>query len=113
MEVPKTSTAGMALKAFCDANRPAYEVPITLSKDSWTGTAAPYTYEITNSNIDGRKVTVNPTTMTYEQEMAVNKAMFSKLSNVDNTLHKVTVKALAVKPTVDIPCILSFEGVKQ
>ncbi|MFA9464034.1 MAG: phage tail protein [Velocimicrobium sp.] len=111
-EVPKTSVGGYALKAFCDANRPDYEVVVTLDSSSWIGTSAPYTYTITNSNIDGRDVEVNPAVVTTDaEETAINKAMFTRRPVMDSIAHTITLKALGVKPTIAIPVVLSFKGV--
>ncbi|MFA9465477.1 MAG: hypothetical protein ACERKN_14430 [Velocimicrobium sp.] len=107
VEVPKTSAAGYALKAFCDANKPLYQLTTTLLASTWTGSSAPYINIITDSCIENYDVGFDLNNPTTAQVNAFDLARLKGSGTVDNV---ATFKAYGVKPTIDIPVILQIGG---
>ena len=91
-----------------DLKEAPFELPVTLAYGSWNGTAKPYTYVITNSNIDSRDIAVCPGSINDDAVLATSKAMILKVTK-DAINHKLTLYAYGAKPTINIPILLKLK----
>lgn len=107
VEVPKTSAAGYALKAICDADRPLYQLSATLLASGWTGSSAPYTNTITDTKIGNENVGLDLNVPTTAQ---VNAFDLARLKGAGTSNNVATFKAYGVKPAIDIPVLLLIGG---
>ena len=83
---------------------------ITLSTGTWSGTAAPYKYTISDTNIIGSNTIVQislPSSMTTSQRTAYKKA---QIESGDVSAGKVVLYAYGTKPSENIPIVLSIGG---
>lgn len=83
---------------------------ITLTTGTWSGTAAPYKYVISDLNIIGNNTIVQislPSSMTTEQRTAYKKA---QIESGDVSAGKVVMYAYGTKPSINIPITLSIGG---
>ena len=83
---------------------------ITLTTGSWSGSAAPYKYTISDSNIIGGNTIVQlslPSSMTTTQRIAYRKA---QIESGDVSAGKVVLYAYGTKPSENIPITLSIGG---
>ena len=83
---------------------------VTLATGSWSGSAAPYKYTISDSNIIGSNTIVQlslPSSMTTTQRTAYRKA---QIESGDVSAGKVVLYAYGTKPSENIPIVLSIGG---
>ena len=83
---------------------------ITLATGTWSGTATPYKYTISDSNIIGSNTIVQislPSSMTTSQRTAYKKA---QIESGDVSAGKVVLYAYGTKPSENIPIVLSIGG---
>lgn len=79
---------------------------VTLSPDTWKGSVAPFTYDISNENITAtNNVDVSlATSATLDQAKVWAKAM---VMNATQTNGKITLKAYGKKPGANIPIVVT------
>lgn len=79
---------------------------VTLSPDTWKGSVAPFTYDISNENITAtNNVDVSLATgATLDQAKVWAKAM---VMNATQTNGKITLKAYGKKPGANIPIVVT------
>ena len=79
---------------------------VTLSPDTWKGSVAPFTYDISNENITAtNNVDVSlATSATLDQAKVWAKAM---VMNANQTNGKITLKAYGKKPGANIPIVVT------
>ena len=85
-------------------------VDVTLSTSGWSGSSAPYSYTISNSNIlsTTKVIEIAPTeTASNAQIIAF---MNASLCGGDISTGKVVIKAFGVKPTTNIPILMVVRG---
>ena len=83
---------------------------VTLATGTWSGTTAPYTYTISDSNIIGSNTIVQlslPSSMTTSQRNAYRKA---QIESGDVSAGKIILYAYGTKPSENIPIVLSIGG---
>lgn len=80
-------------------------VEITLAADGWTGDAAPFSQQVSVSDLaaDANGSIAIASTATAEQRAAVRNAQISIASQAEGTL---TLNCDGTKPTVDIPAVV-------
>lgn len=98
-----------ANKAYVDSVATGTTLSVTLASASWTGTAAPYTYTISNSAITATSTQeVSPATdITADQLTALQSA---NIIDGGQAAGSMTLKAFGEKPSVDIPVRIIVKG---
>nr|DAH09397.1 MAG TPA: receptor binding complex [Caudoviricetes sp.] len=96
------------LQSALDANKGA-AFSVTLASASWTGTAAPYTYTISNSAITAttNQELTPATDITADQLVALQAA---NIIDGGQAAGSMTLKAFGEKPSVDIPVRIIVKG---
>lgn len=96
------------LQSALDANK-GTALSVTLASASWTGTAAPYTYTISNSAITATSTQeLSPATdITADQLSALQAA---NIIDGGQAAGSMTLKAFGEKPSVDIPVRIIVKG---
>lgn len=100
---------GAASKEYVDSVVIGTTLSVTLASASWTGTAAPYTYTISNSAITATSTQeVSPATdITADQLTALQSA---NIIDGGQAAGSMTLKAFGKKPSVDIPVRIIVKG---
>lgn len=100
---------GAASKEYVDSVATGTTLSVTLASASWTGTAAPYTYTISNSAITATSTQeVSPATdITADQLTALQSA---NIIDGGQAAGSMTLKAFGEKPSVDIPVRIIVKG---
>lgn len=100
---------GAASKEYVDSVATGTTLSVTLASASWTGTAAPYTYTISNSAITATSTQeVSPATdITADQLTALQSA---NIIDGGQAVGSMTLKAFGEKPSVDIPVRIIVKG---
>lgn len=100
---------GAASKEYVDSVATGTTLSVTLASASWTGTAAPYTYTISNSAITATSTQeVSPATdITADQLTALQSA---NIIDGGQATGSMTLKAFGEKPSVDIPVRIIVKG---
>lgn len=100
---------GAANKEYVDSVAIGTTLSATLSSASWTGTAAPYTYTISNSAITATSTQeLSPATdITADQLSALQDA---NIIDGGQAAGSMTLKAFGEKPSVDIPVRIIVKG---
>ena len=96
------------LQSALDANK-GTAIAVTLASGSWTGTAAPYTYTISNSAITAtsNQELTPATDITADQLAALQGA---NIIDGGQAAGSMTLKAFGEKPSVDIPVRIIVKG---
>lgn len=96
------------LQSALDANK-GTAIAVTLASGSWTGTAAPYTYTISNSAITAtsNQELIPATDITADQLAALQGA---NIIDGGQAAGSMTLKAFGEKPSVDIPVRVIVKG---
>ena len=100
---------GAASKEYVDSVATGTTLSVTLASASWTGTAAPYTYTISNSAITTTSTQeLSPATdITADQLTALQNA---NIIDGGQAAGSMTLKAFGEKPSVDIPVRIIVKG---
>lgn len=100
---------GAASKEYVDSVATGTTLLVTLVSASWTGTAAPYTYTISNSAITATSTQeLSPATdITADQLTALQNA---NIIDGGQAAGSMTLKAFGEKPSVDIPVRIIVKG---
>ncbi len=100
---------GAASKEYVDSVATGTAFSATLASASWTGTAAPYTYTISNSAITATSTQeLSPATdITADQLSALQAA---NIIDGGQAAGSMTLKAFGEKPSVDIPVRIIVKG---
>ena len=100
---------GAASKEYVDSVAIGTTLSVTLASASWTGTAAPYTYTISNSAITATSTQeLSPATdITADQLTALQNA---NIIDGGQAAGSMTLKAFGEKPSVDIPVRIIVKG---
>lgn len=100
---------GAASKEYVDSVATGTTLLVTLASASWTGTAAPYTYTISNSAITATSTQeLSPATdITADQLTALQNA---NIIDGGQAAGSMTLKAFGEKPSVDIPVRIIVKG---
>lgn len=100
---------GAASKEYVDSVAIGTTLSVTLASASWTGTAAPYIYTISNSAITATSTQeVSPATdITADQLTALQSA---NIIDGGQAAGSMTLKAFGEKPSVDIPVRIIVKG---
>lgn len=100
---------GAASKEYVDSVATGTTLSVTLASASWTGTAAPYIYTISNSAITATSTQeVSPATdITADQLTALQSA---NIIDGGQAAGSMTLKAFGEKPSVDIPVRIIVKG---
>lgn len=100
---------GAASKEYVDSVAIGTTLSVTLASASWAGTAAPYTYTISNSAITATSTQeVSPATdITANQLTALQSA---NIIDGGQAAGSMTLKAFGKKPSVDIPVRIIVKG---
>lgn len=100
---------GAASKEYVDSVATGTTLSVTLASASWTGTAAPYTYTISNSAITATSTQeLSPATdITADQLTALQNA---NIIDGGQAAGSMTLKAFGEKPSVDIPVRIIVKG---
>lgn len=100
---------GAASKQYVDSVATGTTLSVTLASASWAGTAAPYTYTISNSAITATSTQeVSPATnITADQLTALQSA---NIIDGGQAAGSMTLKAFGEKPSVDIPVRIIVKG---
>lgn len=100
---------GAASKEYVDSVATGTTLSVTLASASWTGTAAPYTYTISNSAITATSMQeLSPATdITADQLTALQNA---NIIDGGQAAGSMTLKAFGEKPSVDIPVRIIVKG---
>lgn len=104
-----TDSIGAASKEYVDSVATGTTLSVTLASASWTGTAAPYTYTISNAAITATSTQeVSPATdITADQLTALQSA---NIIDGGQAAGSMTLKAFGEKPSVDIPVRIIVKG---
>lgn len=96
------------LQSALDANK-GTAIAVTLASASWTGTAAPYTYTISNSAITAtsNQELTPATDITADQLSALQGA---NIIDGGQAAGSMTLKAFGEKPSIDIPVRVIVKG---
>lgn len=102
-------TIGAASKEYVDSVATGTTLSVTLASASWAGTAAPYTYTISNSAITATSTQeLSPATdITADQLTALQNA---NIIDGGQAAGSMTLKAFGEKPSVDIPVRIIVKG---
>ena len=102
-------TIGAASKEYVDSIATGTTLSVTLASASWTGTAVPYTYTISNSAITATSTQeLSPVTdITADQLSALQAA---NIIDGGQAAGSMTLKAFGEKPAVDIPVRIIVKG---
>lgn len=100
---------GAASKEYVDSIATGTTLSVTLASASWTGTAAPYTYTISNSAITATSTQelMPATDITADQLTALQNA---NIIDGGQAAGSMTLKAFGEKPSVDIPVRIIVKG---
>lgn len=100
---------GAASKEYVDSIATGTTLSVTLASASWTGTAAPYTYTISNSVITATSTQeLSPATdITTDQLSALQAA---NIIDGGQAAGSMMLKAFGEKPSVDIPVRIIVKG---
>lgn len=100
---------GAASKEYVDSVATGTTLSVTLASASWTGTAAPYTYTISNAAITATSTQeLSPATdITADQLTALQNA---NIIDGGQAAGSMTLKAFGEKPSVDIPVRIIVKG---
>lgn len=100
---------GAASKEYVDSVATGTTLLVTLVSASWTGTAAPYTYTISNSAITAtsNQELTPATDITADQLTALQNA---NIIDGGQAAGSMTLKAFGKKPSVDIPVRIIVKG---
>lgn len=100
---------GAASKEYVDSVATGTTLSVTLASASWTGTAAPYTYTISNAAITATSTQeLSPATdITADQLTALQSA---NIIDGGQAAGSMTLKAFGEKPSVDIPVRIIVKG---
>lgn len=100
---------GAASKQYVDSVATGTALSVTLASASWTGTAAPYTYTISNSAITAtsNQALTPATDITADQLTALQNA---NIIDGGQAAGSMTLKAFGEKPSVDIPVRIIVKG---
>lgn len=100
---------GAASKEYVDSVATGTTLSVTLAPASWTGTAAPYTYTISNAAITATSTQeLSPATdITADQLTALQNA---NIIDGGQAAGSMTLKAFGEKPSVDIPVRIIVKG---
>lgn len=100
---------GAASKQYVDFVATGTALSVTLASASWTGTAAPYTYTISNSAITAtsNQELTPATDITADQLTALQNA---NIIDGGQAAGSMTLKAFGEKPSVDIPVRIIVKG---
>lgn len=100
---------GAASKEYVDSVATGTTLSVTLASASWTGTAAPYTYTISNAAITATSTQeLRPATdITANQLTALQNA---NIIDGGQAAGSMTLKAFGKKPSVDIPVRIIVKG---
>lgn len=100
---------GAASKQYVDSVVTGTALSVTLASASWTGTAAPYTYTISNSAITAtsNQELTPATDITADQLTALQNA---NIIDGGQAAGSMTLKAFGEKPSVDIPVRIIVKG---
>lgn len=100
---------GAASKQYVDSVAIGTALSVTLASASWTGTAAPYTYTISNSAITAtsNQELTPATDITADQLTALQNA---NIIDGGQAAGSMTLKAFGEKPSVDIPVRIIVKG---
>lgn len=100
---------GAASKEYVDSIVTGTTLSVTLASASWTGTAAPYTYTISNSAITATSTQelMPATDITADQLTALQNA---NIIDGGQAAGSMTLKAFGEKPSVDIPVRIIVKG---
>lgn len=100
---------GAASKEYVDSVATGTTLSVTLASASWTGTAAPYSYTISNSAITATSnQELSPaTSITADQLTALQNA---NIIDGGQAVGSMTLKAFGEKPSVDIPVRIIVKG---
>jgi len=82
---------------------------VTLAASGWSGSAAPYTYTISNANITATndiKIATSATSSVAEN----NEFAAAMIANGAQSAGSMTLRAKRTKPTIDLPVVISFGG---
>ena len=103
------ASIGAASKEYVDSVATGTALSVTLASASWTGTAAPYTYTISNSAITATSTQeLSPATdITADQLSALQAA---NIIDGGQAAGSMTLKAFGEKPSVDIPVRIIVKG---
>lgn len=102
-------TIGAASKEYVDSVATGTTLSVTLASASWAGTAAPYTYTISNTAITATSTQeLSPATnITADQLTALQAA---NIIDGGQAAGSMTLKAFGEKPSVDIPVRIIVKG---
>lgn len=100
---------GAASKQYVDSVATGTALSVTLASASWTGTAVPYTYTISNSAITAtsNQELTPATDITADQLTALQNA---NIIDGGQAAGSMTLKAFGEKPSVDIPVRIIVKG---
>lgn len=100
---------GAASKEYVDSVATGTTLSVTLASASWAGTAAPYTYTISNSAITATSTQelMPATDITADQLTALQNA---NIIDGGQAAGSMTLKAFGEKPSVDIPVRIIVKG---
>lgn len=100
---------GAASKEYVDSVATGTTLLVTLASASWTGTAAPYTYTISNAAITATSTQelMPATDITADQLTALQNA---NIIDGGQAAGSMTLKAFGEKPSVDIPVRIIVKG---
>lgn len=100
---------GAASKEYVDSVATGTTLSVTLALASWTGTAAPYTYTISNAAITATSTQelMPATDITADQLTALQNA---NIIDGGQAAGSMTLKAFGEKPSVDIPVRIIVKG---
>lgn len=100
---------GAASKEYVDSVATGTTLSVTLASASWIGTAAPYTYTISNAAITATSTQelMPATDITADQLTALQNA---NIIDGGQAAGSMTLKAFGEKPSVDIPVRIIVKG---
>lgn len=100
---------GAASKEYVDSVATGTTLSVTLASASWTGTAAPYTYTISNAAITTTSMQeLSPATnITADQLTALQNA---NIIDGGQAAGSMALKAFGEKPSIDIPVRIIVKG---
>lgn len=103
------ASIGAASKEYVDSVATGTALSVTLASASWTGTAAPYTYTISNAAITATSTQelMPATDITADQLTALQNA---NIIDGGQAAGSMTLKAFGEKPSVDIPVRIIVKG---
>ena len=100
----------IGLKAYPYTIQNSKLIDVTLNTSGWSGSSAPYSYTISNSNILSTTKVIEIAPAETASNAQIIAYMNAGLCGGDISTGKVVIKAFGIKPTTNIPILMVIRG---